>query len=190
MRMHDHSTRTAATLLQAAATGDRQAAEQLLPALYDELRRLAAHRLGRLGPGQTLQATALVHEAYLKLVGNEDVGWQGRGHFFGAAARAMRDILVDRARSKGRLKRGGDREREDLEESVVGTDGEEFNLVELDGALDALAEEEPRAAEVVMLRFFAGLDIEQAACALGVSVATANRDWRYAKAWLLAGAED
>ena len=176
---------TTETLAKSVPPPEKQGAEQLLPALYEELRRLAAHRLGRIPPGQTIQPTALVHEAYMRLVGDGDAGWDGRGHFFGAAARAMRDILVERARSKGRIKRGGDRSRQELCDSLVGVEGEVFEVEELSEALEELATEEPRAAEVVLLRFFGGLDIEQSACAMGVSVATANRDWRYAKAWLL-----
>lgn len=157
--------------------------------IYDELRRMAGGRLAGLKAGQTLQATALVHEAYIKLV-RSDASWDSRAHFFGAAARAMRDILVDRARARGRIKRGGDRARVGFDEGLaVAADasdasGDSVDLVGLDSALDKLAEHDKRAAEVVMLRFFAGLDIEQTAQALQVSVPTVNRDWRYARAFL------
>ncbi len=162
--------------------------------IYEELRQMAGGRMAGLPPGQTLQATALVHEAYVKLVRN-DAPWESRAHFFGAAARAMRDILVDRARARGRLKRGGDRARVGFDEdlAVAGAqDDDTVDLVRLDAALARLAEHDPRAADVVMLRFFAGLDIEQAAKAMSISVPTANRDWRYARAFLasdLGGAE-
>lgn len=154
--------------------------------IYDELRRMAGGRLAGLKAGQTLQATALVHEAYIKLV-RSDASWDSRAHFFGAAARAMRDILVDRARARGRIKRGGDRARVGFDEGLaVAADASDdsVDLVGLDSALDKLAEHDKRAAEVVMLRFFAGLDIEQTAQALQVSVPTVNRDWRYARAFL------
>jgi RNA polymerase sigma factor (TIGR02999 family) len=165
--------------------GDRLAAAQLLPLVYDELRRLAGARLVREGAGQSLQATALVHEAYLRLVGGEpDRPFEGRGHFFAAAAEAMRRILIDRARDRKRLKRGGERRRVriDLDAMLVEPPGDD--LLDLDEALTALAREDPGAAEVVKLRAFAGLTLAQAAEALGVSRRTVDRDWAYARAWL------
>ncbi|HEX2839287.1 MAG TPA: ECF-type sigma factor [Phycisphaerales bacterium] len=182
-------------LLQAASSGDDAAAGRVLPLIYNELRQMAGGRLAGLKAGQTLQATALVHEAYIKLV-RSDASWESRAHFFGAAARAMRDIMVDRARARGRLKRGGDRARVGFDEGLAvaaDADDDTVDLVGLDAALNKLAEHDKRAAEVVMLRFFAGLDIEQTAQALGVSVPTVNRDWRYARAFLaseLGGGED
>jgi RNA polymerase sigma factor (TIGR02999 family) len=169
-------------LLAAAAAGERQAAADLLPVVYAELRQLAAARLGRENPGQTLQPTALVHEAYLRLVG--DQRFDGRGHFFAAAAEAMRRILVEGARRKGRVKRGGDRGRLDLGEYAVTGDSPADEILALDEALTRLAAEDPEAARVVQLHFFAGLSIEQAAEALGVSRATAYRQWTFARAWL------
>ncbi len=185
----------ATRVIQAAAAGDRNAAEALLPMLYSELHRLAEARLERLPAGQTLQATALVHEAFLRLVGEEDPGWDGKAHFFGAAARAMRDILVDQARRKGRLKHGGGRRRVALEDAVATLSQEEEatitdEIVSLDAALRRMEEEYPRAAEVVMYRYFAGLDSEQTASILGVSTRTVERDWRFARAWLRRAIED
>jgi len=171
--------------LGAIEQGDPHAAEQLLPLVYDELRRLAARRLGRETPGQTLQATALVHEAYLRLVGREDPGWQGRGHFFAAAAEAMRRILIDNARRKGRPKHGGDRKRVALADDLSLTQPRE-DLLALDEALTKLAAEEPSKAELVKLRYFAGLSLEEAAACLGISAATAKRYWVVARAWLFA----
>lgn len=172
-------------LIEAAQAGDRQAAADLLPLVYDELRKLAASRMAEEKPGHTLQPTALVHEAYLRLVGPGDSErWDSRGHFFAAAAEAMRRILVDAARRKGAEKHGGDRRRVELADvpAVPGGDGE--RLLALDAALTLLAAEDPVAARVVELRHFAGLSIEDAAAALGVSRATAYRHWTYARAWL------
>jgi RNA polymerase sigma factor (TIGR02999 family) len=171
-------------LLQAAEAGDRQAAADLLPLVYDELRKLAAARIAAEGPSHTLSATALVHEAYLRLVGKIDNAlWDGRGHFFAAAAEAMRRILVETARRKQSEKHGGGRQRVALDE-VADLNEPEARLVELDAALDRLAKEEPDVAAIVNLRYFGGLTIEQAAAALRLSVRTANRHWAYAKAWL------
>lgn len=180
-------------LLQAAAQGDEQSAARLLPVVYQELRKLAASRLGKVPDGNTLQPTALVHEAYLRLIGGGDPGWQGRGHFFGAAARAMRDILVEQARRKARIKHGGERERVGMEEAEAG--GVEIaspteDMVALDEALRRLEAEDPRKGQVVNLRFFAGLTAEQTAEALGVSLGTVEREWRYVKAWLFAELSD
>jgi RNA polymerase sigma factor (TIGR02999 family) len=166
--------------------GDPQAAADLLPLVYAELRRLAAAELAREKPGQTLDATALVHEAYPRLVGPADEErWQSRGHFFAAAAEAMRRILVDRARRKGRKKREGGRVRVSLDAVEPATAAPDDDLLALDEALSRLAEAEPTAAELVKLRYFAGLSIPQAAKALGMGARSADRLWAYARAWLL-----
>jgi RNA polymerase sigma factor (TIGR02999 family) len=165
--------------------GNTKAAEHLLSLVYDELRMLAAQKLSRERPGQTLQATALVHEAYLRLVDAQgDRAWNSRGHFFAAAAEAMRRILVNRARDRRRLKRGGDGERVELEDVAIADESGTPDILTLDEALDRLASEEPACAELVKLRFFAGLTQEEAARALGVSRRTANRYWAFARAWL------
>jgi RNA polymerase sigma factor (TIGR02999 family) len=172
-------------ILSAIKSGDPCAAEQLFPLVYAELRQLAAQKLAHERPGQTLQATALVHEAYLRLVEpNEAPQWDGRRHFFAAAAEAMRRILVENARRKQRLRHGGGRKRLDLDNLDLVDAGVSEDLLALDEALERLAGEEAVVAEVVKLRYFAGLTIEQTAAALGVSVRTANRHWAYAKAWL------
>jgi RNA polymerase sigma factor (TIGR02999 family) len=173
-------------ILSAIDQGDRQAAEQLLPLVYDELRQLAAQRLAQEKPGQTLQATALVHEAYLRLVDVDRAQhWNSRGHFFAAAAEAMRRILVETARRKGSQKRGAGHARQELEEdNLVAPDVDE-DITALDEALDRLADDDPEAAELVKLRFFAGLTMQQAAEALGISTRTADRAWSYARAFLL-----
>jgi RNA polymerase sigma factor (TIGR02999 family) len=165
--------------------GDPQAAEKLLPLVYDELRKLAAAKLAQEKPGQTLQPTALVHEAYVRLVDVEKARhWNSRGHFFGAAAEAMRRILVDSARSKQARKRGGELEREDLDTLEIAIPEIPEDLVALDEALNKLAETDKRAAELVQLRFFAGLPLAEAAQLLGVPPRTADRLWAYARAWL------
>jgi len=173
-------------LLEAALAGDRKAAADVLPLVYNELRKLAAARMAAESPGQTLSATALVHEAYLRLVGRaDDARWDGRGHFFAAAAEAMRRILIDNARRKGRQKRGGavgQRVDLDCRDLVSQTTPDELLL--LDDALAALAAEEPEAGQLVKLRYFAGLSIEQAAELLGLSRTTAYEHWAYARAWL------
>jgi RNA polymerase sigma factor (TIGR02999 family) len=173
-------------ILSAIDQGDPHAAEQLLPLVYDQLRQLAAQKLAQESPGQTLQATALVHEAYLRLVGGEQShGWLGRGHFFAAAAEAMRRILIDRARHKQTGKAGGGRRRLDLDDVEAAADeGNADRLLVLDDALRLLEAEDPRKAELVKLRFFAGLTSEQAAATLGVSTSTAEKDWAYARSWL------
>jgi RNA polymerase sigma factor (TIGR02999 family) len=177
-------------ILSALENGDPHAAEQLLPLVYDELRKLAAQRLAQERPGQTLQATALVHEAYLRLVDTDKVqAWNSRGHFFAAAAEAMRRILIDNARKKRRPKHGGDRQRVDLEESLCRREGGD-NLLALDDALTRLAQQEPRKAELVKLRYFAGLSLEEAAACLGISSATAKRYWAVARAWLFDALSD
>jgi RNA polymerase sigma factor (TIGR02999 family) len=172
-------------ILEQIEGGDPAAAEQLLPLVYDELRKLARQRLTQEKPGQTLQATALVHEAYIRLVDVQKAQhWDSRGHFFAAAAEAMRRILVDRARRKASERRGGNLERVELNEGQLAAAGQSVDLIALDEALDRLAERDPRKAELVKLRFFAGLSIRQAADALGISDSTADADWAYAKSWL------
>jgi RNA polymerase sigma factor (TIGR02999 family) len=178
-------------ILSAIEQGDPHAAEQLLPLVYDELRKLAAQRLAQEKPGQTLQATALVHEAYLRLVGAEQGGsWDNRGHFFVAAAEAMRRILIDQARRKQRPKHGGDRKRVDLNEGLSLSEAPDDDLFALDEALAKLAQEEPAKAELVKLHFFAGLSLEEAGRILGISHRTAKRHWAYARAWLYAAVRD
>jgi len=171
-------------ILTAIEEGDAKAAEELLPAVYEELRRLAAQKLSREPPGQTLQATALVHEAYIRLVGAESQNWKGRTHFFAAAAEAMRRILVDNARRKQRLKRGGGHQRVNLGDADLAADEPSTDLLALDEALAKLREEDSVIADLVKLRYFAGLTLEQTAEILGVSRRTADRYWAYARAWL------
>jgi RNA polymerase sigma factor (TIGR02999 family) len=174
-------------ILSAIEQGDAHAAEQLLPLVYDELRQLAAQRLAQEKPGQTLQATALVHEAYLRLVGaQKGQRWDGRGHFFAAAAEAMRRILLNRARDKKRAKRGGERRRVDLDRIEIALDTNDEQLIALDEAITQLAAEDPDAARLVNLRFFAGLTQKDAAVSLGLAARTAERQWAYARAWLYA----
>lgn len=175
-------------ILQQIESGDPSAAGQLLPLVYDELRKLAVAKLAQERPGQTLQATALVHEAYLRLVshGNAETDWRGRGHFFGAAAEAMRRILVENARRKKGPKAGGRMVRVELTELPPEVESWQWDLVTLHEALDRLEGCDPRAAQVVKLRFFAGFTRQQTAEILGVSVATADNDWAYAKGWLKA----
>jgi RNA polymerase sigma factor (TIGR02999 family) len=173
-------------ILSTIEQGDPHAAEQLLPLVYDELRKLAAQKLAQEKPGQTLQATALVHEAYLRLVEVDQAQhWNSRGHFFGAAAEAMRRILVENARRKQSRKRGGDRVRLDLEQLAVATSDRHDEVLDIDAALAGLARADPQAAELVKLRYFAGLSIPQAAEVLGVSSRSADFLWAYARAWLL-----
>jgi RNA polymerase sigma factor (TIGR02999 family) len=172
-------------ILSAIEQGDSQAANQLLPLVYDELRRLAAQKLANEKPGQTLSATALVHEAYLRLVGSgEESRWNSRGHFFAAAAEAMRRILINRARDKMRDKRGGGWKRIDLDQLTVADQANDEELLALDDCLERLAQEDPASAELVKLRFFVGLTQEEAAAALGLPRRTADRTWAYARAWL------
>jgi RNA polymerase sigma factor (TIGR02999 family) len=172
-------------ILSAIEEGDPAAARQLLPLVYDELRKLAAQKLAQEKPGQTLQATALVHEAYLRLVDVEQAQhWNSRGHFFGAAAEAMRRILVDRAREKGRAKRGGDCQRFDVDALELATEVTPDQLLVIDDALAQLERDDPIAAQIVKLRYFTGLTVEEAGQALGVATTTAYRHWNYARAWL------
>ena len=172
-------------ILSLIEQGNAQAAEQLLPLLYDELRRLAAAKLASEKPGQTLQATALVHEAYLRLVGSDNAQqWSSRGHFFAAAAESMRRILVESARRKNRLKHGGDLDRVEVELTELPTRMAADDLLALDEALQRLQQEDPVKARLVTLRYFAGLTIEQASEVLGISRVTAFRYWTFARAWL------
>jgi RNA polymerase sigma factor (TIGR02999 family) len=172
-------------ILSAIERGDEQAAEQLLPLVYDELRKLAAQKMAHEKPGQTLQATALVHEAYMRLVGGENPQrWEGRRHFFAAAAEAMRRILVENARRKKGAKHGGHHARIDLDEALVVRDEPRHDLLNIDELLDRLAGADPRAAELVKLRFFAGLTGDQAAEVLGIAPRSADLLWAYARAWL------
>lgn len=175
-------------VLSAIERGDPHAAEQLLPLVYEELRNLAAQKMSQEQPGQTLQATALVHEAYLRLVGGDHVPvrWDSRGHFFAAAAEAMRRILINRARDKQRLKRGKKVHRVnlDLDQLAFAETADDFELLALDEALEELAAEDRACAELVKLRFFAGLTLDEAAQALGISGRTADRHWAYSRAWL------
>lgn len=165
--------------------GDPSAADELLPLVYDELRELAARRIAHEKPGQTLQATALVHEAYLRLLnGSVPRSWDSRGHFFAAAAEAMRRILINRARERKRLKRGGDRKRLDLDQIEVALDTPDEALLDLDEAIEQLAEEDAVCANLVKLRYFAGLSQRQAAQSLSLAPRTADRHWAYARAWL------
>jgi RNA polymerase sigma factor (TIGR02999 family) len=174
-------------ILAQIESGDPSAAEQLLPLVYGELRKLAAAKMAHEKPGQTLQATALVHEAYVRLVGTENgQQWDSRGHFFAAAAEAMRRILVERERRKRSLKRGGGLARQWFDEAIVAAPGIPDDLLALDEALQKLATTDPKAAELVKLRYFAGLTVKQAAAILGVSPRTADQLWAYARAWLLA----
>jgi len=173
-------------ILCAIEQGDSHAAEQLMPLVYEELRKLAAQKLAREKPGQTLQATALVHEAYLRLVDvKEAQRWNNRGHFFAAAAEAMRRILVEHARRKGRRKRGGERRRLDLQAAELSVQGPNIDILAVDEAVTQLAGKHPEKAELVKLRYFAGLTLPEAATALGISTPTAERYWRYARAWLV-----
>jgi RNA polymerase sigma factor (TIGR02999 family) len=178
-------------ILSAIEQGDPSAAEQLLPLVYDELRKLAAAKLAPEKPGQTLQATALVHEAYIRLVDLEKPPhWNSRGHFFAAPAEAMRRILVESARRKSRVKHGGSHKRAPLDEAVLPVDDRAEELLALDDALSELARQEPVKAELVKLRYFAGLTLEEAAACLNISSATAKRYWAVARAWLFATLPD
>jgi RNA polymerase sigma factor (TIGR02999 family) len=178
-------------VLERIQNGEPSAAEALLPLVYDELRKLAGQKMAQEKPGQTLQPTALVHEAYLRLVDVEQrQRWDGRGHFFAAAAEAMRRILIEAARRKRGPERGGDFTRHDLDPDQPSPPGPSPRLLALNEALDRLAAIEPRAAEVVKLRYFAGLTVAEAAAALGISPRTADADWAYARAWLVAALRD
>jgi RNA polymerase sigma factor (TIGR02999 family) len=171
-------------ILQSIERGNPKAAEELLPLVYEELRKLARHNMAREAAGQTLQPTALVHEAWLRLVGAPDQNWNSRNHFFMAAAQAMRRILIERARQKARLKRGGDQERVPLEALELATNADSETLLLMEEAMERLAKADPVKAKLVELRFFTGLSLEEAAQVLGVSTPTAKRYWAYARAWL------
>jgi RNA polymerase sigma factor (TIGR02999 family) len=172
-------------VISAIEDGDPDAAEQLLPLVYEELRKLAAAKMAQEKAGQTLQATALVHEAYVRLVqGDDERAWENRRHFFAAAAESMRRILVENARRKGRLKRGGERIRRDLDEEAVVAAEPDGDILELDTALTRLEAKNARSCEVVKLRYFAGLTVSETADALGISTSSVDRDWSYARAWL------
>ena len=171
-------------MLSAAAAGDRKAASDLLPMVYDELRRLARARLAREPAGATLQPTALVHEAYMRLVGTRDPGWDSVAHFFGAASQAMRNVLVDQARRRASLKRGGDSSRVSDFEFAIEPPNED--ILALDEALTELEKEDPRKAKVVMLHYFGGLTLEETAAAMGISAPTVQRDWRFTRSLLFA----
>ncbi len=171
-------------ILNAIERGEAKGTDELFPLVYEELRLLAAQKLSHERPGQTLQATALVHEAYIRLVGEEPQSWENRGHFFAAAAEAMRRILIDHARHRQARKCGGGRERKPLDDAEPADSATPEDIVALDDALAKLAVEDPQAAEIVKLHLFAGLSIDQAAAAVGVSRATAYRQWTYARAWL------
>jgi RNA polymerase sigma factor (TIGR02999 family) len=175
----------ASRLFEAAAAGDSRATAELLPLVYSELRKLAKAQLTGERAGHTLQPTALVHEVYLRLIGDAtSANWAGRGHFFGAAAEAMRRILIESARRKKSLKRGGNRERLDVDDVPILAAAPSDELLALDEAIEKLTAEHPRKAELIKLRYFAGLNIDEAARVLGISPATAKRDWNYARAWL------
>jgi RNA polymerase sigma factor (TIGR02999 family) len=178
-------------LLESAAAGDAQAASELLPLVYDELRRLAAVRMAEETVGHTLQPTALVHEAYLRLVGTSDAPqWQSRGHFFAAAAQAMRRILIESARRKLGPERGGEFSRKELDFDVPAEFGRPDQLLDLDEAIDRLSAVDSRVAEIVKLRFFAGLSVPEVALALNISPRTVDSDWAYARAWLIEALRD
>jgi RNA polymerase sigma-70 factor, ECF subfamily len=184
MQVEDANRGYVTQLLARAGRGDSAATNELFPLVYDELRSVAAAFLARERVGHTLQPTALVNEAYLRLVGPSEVSWESRAHFFGAAARAIRRILTDHARARGREKRGGGASRIPLEDAQLSVEFESLDMVALDDALNRLAQLEPRMAKVVELRFFAGLTEEETAQATGVSVSSVTRDWRFARSWL------
>jgi RNA polymerase sigma factor (TIGR02999 family) len=182
--MPEKDSKPVTRALKAAVEGDPRAARDLLPLVYDELRNLARARLKKLPPGQTLEPTALVHEAYMRVVGRRDPGWDGRGHFFAAAAKAMRDILVDQARRKMALKRGGNRRRVAIEHEEPTIQPPSEDVLAIDEAVKRLEKDDPRKGQIVNLRYFARLTAAETALALGVSVGTVEREWRYIRAWL------
>ena len=183
--MTDRSQQELTRLLHAWGNGDQEALDSLMPLVYEELRRLAHHYMRSERPGHTLQTTALVNEAYLRLINVKDVGWQGRAHFFAISAQLMRRILVDFARSRHYAKRGGGAQRVSLDEGLAVSDGSYEDVLALDEALNSLASVDARKSQVVELRFFGGLSLEETAEALQVSIDTVKRDWRFAKLWLL-----
>jgi RNA polymerase sigma factor (TIGR02999 family) len=180
----DRNSAAIAQTVIAAKRGDRKAASQLLPLLYGELRSLARALLHQLPPGQTLNATCLVHEAYAKLVRTCDPGWDGRGHFFAAASQAMREILVDQARRKSAIKRGGNLQREEFDVNQIFLDTPSDDVLALHDAIAKLEAEDPRKAQIVTMRYFGGLQMKQIAEELGISRATVDREWRFTRAWL------
>lgn len=188
--MTPSSDHTPVNNLATGAVSAIQPAAELLPAVYGELRQLAAALTAQLQPGQTLQATALVHEAYLRLVRNQDPGWEGRRHFFGAAARAMREILIEQARRKDSLKRGGGAQRVELSEGLALIEPPADDLLALDEVIQQLQTEKPHLAEIVQLRYYTGLSVEETAEVVGRSVSTVVREWRFARAWLAARLSD
>ena len=175
----------ASAVLQAAQAGDRQAAAAILPLVYDELRKLAVQKLAHQPAGQTLQATALVHEAYLRIAGESNVSWEGRQHFFFAAARAMRDILVEQARRKAGPVRGGGRQRQELDEACAVLQPPADNVLAVHEAVEELEKQDPVKAQIVLLRYFSGLTTAETAEVLGLAESTLDRRWRYIRAWLL-----
>jgi len=177
-------------ILESMESGDAKAAGELLPLVYAELRKLAAARMAKEAPGQTLQPTALVHEAWLRLTGNEEVKWQGRGHFFGAAAEAMRRILIDKARRKHAQRHGGGQQRIDIQEIEIADVTKDDELLAVNESLEKFAAHDPQKAELVKLRYFAGLTIEESAQILHISAPTAKRWWTYARAWLYRQIQD
>jgi RNA polymerase sigma factor (TIGR02999 family) len=172
-------------LISAAADGDRTAGEQLLPLVYDQLRRLARARLQALAPGQTLQATALVHEAYVRIISSEGEGWSNRNHFFAAAANAMRNILVEQARRKSTLKHGGEHHRQDIEPDQIPIKVPHEHILQVNDALERLEAMDVRKAKILKLRYFGGLSFKECGAALGISLSSIEREWRFIKAWLL-----
>ncbi len=183
--MSPSSDSKASAVLQAAQSGDKQAPAALLPLVYDELRKLAAHKLAHQTPGQTLQPTALVHEAYLRIAGNSNVTWEGQRHFFFAAARAMRDILVEQARRKAAPKWGGGRRRQELDEACAVLQPPSDDVLAVHEALVELEQRDPLKAEIVLLRYFTGLTMDETAAILGLAERTLDRQWRYIRAWLM-----
>ena len=178
-------------ILAAMERGDRKAAEELLPLVYEELRRLAAHKMAQIPPGQTLQPTALVHEAYLRLVGSSvEQKWDGRGHFFAAAAEAMRRILIESARRKSAVRHGGGQQSLDIDAVQITAELQDDNILAVNDALEKLAQRDPQKAELVKLRYFVGLKVDEAAEVLGISETMAKRHWTYARSWLLREIED
>jgi len=175
----------ASTVFQAAQAGDRQAASELLPLVYDELRQLAAQKLAHQTPGQTLQPTALVHEAYLRIAGDSSVSWEGRQHFFFAASRAMRDILVEQARRKAGPRRGGGRRRQELDDACAVLQPPSDDLLAIHEALGELEQRDPLKGQIVLLRYFTGLTMAETAAILGLAERTLDRHWRYIRAWLM-----
>jgi RNA polymerase sigma factor (TIGR02999 family) len=172
-------------ILDSLQRGDAKASEELLPLVYNELRRLAAHKMAQIPPGQTLQPTALVHEAYLRLVGNENPKWDGRGHFFAAAAEAMRRILIEDARRKSALRHGGGQRRLEISELEIAAETKDDEMLAINEVLEELAKRDKEKAELVKLRYFVGLTLEEAAEVLCISVTMAKRHWAYSRAWLL-----